>query len=202
MDSLAVSENPGKEPNMGREVKYVVRLTNEEQRTLGELIASPRIAKAKALRARMLLKADVAGPHWTDVEIADAFAVSQSTVHRLREQFVEEGLEVALRRKPHSRTKPRKLDGEQEAQLVMIACSPAPEGRARWTLQLLADRLVELAVVEEIAPETVRQTLKKTCLNRGKMSNGSFPRKATPTLSAPWKTSSKSTSDRMTPAVR
>jgi transposase len=167
-----VSETLEQERIVGKEAKYVVRLSDEERRWLEQLLSGKRVAAAKVLRARMLLKADADGPAWTDSEIAEAFEVGLSTVHRLRQQFVEDGLEQALSRKPHSQTKPRKLDGAQEAQLVAIACSAAPEGRARWTLSLLADRLVELRVVDAIGRETVRQTLKKTTLNRGSGSNG------------------------------
>ncbi len=157
---------------MGKEAKYVVRLRDEERESLEQLLSGKRVAAAKVLRARMLLKADADGPAWTDPEIAEAFEVGVSTVHRLRERFVEDGFEQALSRKPHSQTKPRKLDGAQEAHLVAIACSAAPAGRARWTLSLLADRLVELQVVDSIGRETVRQTLKKTSSNRGSSGNG------------------------------
>lgn len=157
---------------MGKEAKYVVRLSDKERRSLEQLLSGKRVAAAKVLRARMLLKADADGPAWTDPEIAEAFEVGASTVHRLRERFVEDGFEQALSRKPHSQTKPRKLDGAQEAHLVAIACSAAPAGRARWTLSLLADRLVELQVVDSIGRETVRQTLKKTNSSRGSNSNG------------------------------
>ncbi len=152
---------------MGKEAKYVVRLTDEERAALEQLITGKRVAADRALRARMLLKADAAGPAWTDAEIATALDVGESTVHRLRQRLVEEGLDVALSRKRHSQTKPRKLDGAQEAQLVAVACSTPPRGRARWTLKLLADRLVELEVVDSIGREAVRETLKKTNSSRG-----------------------------------
>jgi len=152
---------------MGKEAKFVVRLSEEERQSLQKLILAPRVAKAKSLRARMLLKADVEGPGWADGRIAGAFEVSVSTVHRLREQLVEEGLEAALSRKQPSRTRPRKLDGAQEASLIATACSQAPEGRTRWTLRLLADKVVELQIVDAICPETVRQVLKKTNSSRG-----------------------------------
>jgi transposase len=149
---------------MGKEAKYVVRLTIAERECLETLIARGRAAADKLLRARILLKADVseAGPGWTDPELAEAFDVSLSTVHRLRERLVEDGFEAALVRKPRSRHKPPKLDGEKEARLVALACSSPPAGRARWTLQLLADKLVELNVVDSISDETVRVRLKKT----------------------------------------
>jgi len=148
---------------MGKEVKYVVRLTMEERRTLESLVAEGRAAADRLLRARMLLKADVGqgGPGWSDEKIAEAFEVGLSTIHRLRQRLVEDGFEAALVRKPRSRHRAPKLDGEKEARLVALACSAPPEGRARWTLQLLADKLVELEVVESISDEAVRQRLKK-----------------------------------------
>jgi transposase len=157
---------------MGKEAKYVVRLSQEERRELEKLLKAPRVARAKALRARMLLKADCDGPAWSDAQIAEAFDVSLSSVHRLRQRLVEEGLETALQRKPLCRTRPASLDGVQEARLIAIACSEAPEGRTRWTLQLLADKLVELKVVDTISDETVRKTLKKPTSSLGYMNNG------------------------------
>lgn len=159
---------------MGKEAKYVVRLTVEERCFLEALIAKRRVAADKVLRARILLKADVseAGLGWTDPQLAEAFDVSLSTLHRLRERLVEDGFEAALVRKPCSRLKPPKLDGEKEAQLVALACSAPPAGRARWTLQLLADKLVELDIVGSISDETVRLRLKKTFSSRGCVSSG------------------------------
>jgi transposase len=147
---------------VGKEAKYVVRLTEDERQALESLLSGKRVAADRALRARILLKADVDGDSWSDTEIADAFDVGVSTVHRLRQRLVEDGLEAALSRRPTSSKRPRKLDGAQEARLIAVTCGPAPEGRARWTLRLLADKLVELEVVDSIGRETVRQTLKKT----------------------------------------
>jgi len=172
---------------MGKEAKFVVRLSAEERELLEGFTKAPRVARAKALRARMLLKADVEGPAWTDSQIAEAFEVSESTVHRLREQVVEEGLESALNRKPHRRTRPPKLDGEKEARLIAVACGPAPQGRVRWTMQLLADKLVELKVVEKISDETVRLTLKKTSSSPGSRTSGSSLRRPMPSSSVKWK---------------
>jgi transposase len=159
---------------MGKEVKYVVRLTMEERGTLESLVTEGRAAADKLLRARMLLKADVGegGPGWTDEKIAEAFEVGLSTLHRLRQRLVEDGFAAALVRKPRLRQRAPKLDGEKEARLVALACSAPPEGRARWTLQLLADKLVELEVVDSISGETVRVRLKKTKSSRGGVANG------------------------------
>jgi transposase len=159
---------------MGREAKYVVRLTTEERTALDALIGKGRVARDKQLRARILLKADVSdeGPGWADPQLAEAFNVSLSTIHRLRERLVEDGFEAALTRKPRSHPKPPKLDGAKEARLVALACTAPPAGRARWTLQLLADKLVELDVVDSISDETVRLRLKKTLSNRGSVGSG------------------------------
>lgn len=159
---------------MGKEAKYVVRLTMEERGTLESLVAAGRAAADKLLRARMLLKANVgqAGPGWSDEKIAEALEVGPSTIHRLRQRLVEDGFEAALMRKPKSRQRAPKLDGAKEARLVALACSGPPEGRARWTLQLLADKLVELQVVDSISDETVRLRLKKTKSSRGCAASG------------------------------
>jgi transposase len=147
---------------VGKEAKYVVRLTEDERQALEGLLSGKRIAADRGLRARILWKADLDGDAWSDTEIADAFDVGVSTIHRLRQRLVEEGFEAALSRRPMSSKRPTKLDGAQEARLSAIACGAAPEGRARWTLRLLADKLVELEIVDSIGTETVRQTLKKT----------------------------------------
>jgi transposase len=159
---------------VGKEAKCVVRLTSGERQTLQAMVDRGQGAADKLLRARMFLKADVSdeGPGWTDEQIAEAFEVGLSTVHRLRQRLVEEGLDAALLRKPQSARRPAKLDGAQEAKLIAIACSQPPGGRARWTLQLLADKLVELKVVDSISDETVRQRLKKTTSSRGGIVNG------------------------------
>ena len=157
---------------MGKEAKYVIRLTEEERSALQELMGKPRVAAAKVLRARMVLKADVDGPGWSDPKIAEAFEVGVSTIHRLRQRLVEEGLEAALSRRPSSQQRVPKLDGAKEARLIAIACSSPPEGRARWTLKLLADQLVELDIVDDISAETVRQTRKETHSSRGGSSSG------------------------------
>jgi len=148
---------------MGKEAKWVVRLSGPEREELTVLLATPRVAAERVLRARVLLKADegVDGPAWPDTQIAEAFEIGVSKIQRLRQRLVEEGLAAALVRHPSAQVHPRKLDGAQEARLVTLACSAPPAGRARWTLQLLADQLVVLNVVETICEETVRVTLKK-----------------------------------------
>ncbi len=150
--------------------KYKVTLTADERQQLSELIAAGKAAAQKLAHARILLKADAAegGPAWPDARIAEAFEVSIATVERVRQRFVEQGLEAALGRKPQDRpSRPRKLDGRAEARLIALACSAPPEGRKEWTMQLLADQLVELQVVDTVCDETVRRALKKTSSSRG-----------------------------------
>jgi transposase len=149
--------------------KYRVTLTEAEREELGQLINKGKGAARKLLHARILLKADEREGHeaWTDEAIGAALEVSVSTIERVRERCVEEGLQAALERKPAQGEYKRKLDGEQEAHLVALVCSPPPEERGRWTLKLLAQTLVELEYVDHIAPETIRQTLKKMNSNPG-----------------------------------
>lgn len=144
--------------------KYPVILSDTERDDLKRLIATGTAPARKLTHARILLKADQSpeGSGWVDEKVADAMEVSQPTVARVRRQYFEEGVEAALNRRPPKREYHRKLDGEQEARLVALACSQPPEGQARWSLRLLADRLVELEIVEEISYQTVRRTLKKT----------------------------------------
>jgi transposase len=150
--------------------KYKVTLTADERNSLQDLIAAGKASAQKLAHARILLKADAApgGPAWIDTRIAEAFEVNVTTVERVRERFVEQGFEAALVRKKQDRpSRERKLDGQAEARLVALACSDPPLGRARWTLRLLADKLVELEVVDTVSTETVRQVLKKTNSSRG-----------------------------------
>ena len=143
--------------------KYVVRLTDGERAQLAALVSKGKAAARKLTHARVLLKADVEGPCWTDERIADALDVGRRTVENIRKRLVEEGLEAALNRKKRCRPPREKiLDGEREAKLIALACGEPPEGRARWTLRLLSDRLVELEIVEAISYETVRQAMKRT----------------------------------------
>jgi len=146
--------------------KYIVKLSEDERAALQKLIAQGEGSARKLAHARILLKADSsqAGPGWSDQQISKAVEGGRATVERVRERFVEEGLEAALKRRPSSTPRLRKLDGEQEARLMVLACSEPEEGREHWTLQMLADKLVELQVVESIARETVRQVLHTNAL--------------------------------------
>jgi len=148
---------------------YVVTLTAAERSSLRALLAKGKAAARKRVHAQILLKAD-GGPQgegWEDERIAEAFGVGRCTVERARQRFVEEGLEAALDRKVQENRKARKIDGTVEARLIAVACGKPPEGRKRWTLQLLADRLVALELLDSVSYETVRRTLKKTNSNRG-----------------------------------
>ena len=143
--------------------KYIVRLTGKERARLEKMVSKGQAAAYKIKHANILLLADADGPGWTDEHIAEAVGCCPPTVANVRWRLVERGLDGALARKKQARpSRRRKLDGEGEARLIALALSEAPEGRSRWTLHLLADKLVELRVVESISHETVRRTLKKT----------------------------------------
>jgi transposase len=144
--------------------KYRVTLTPEEREVLERMIARGKAAARKLAHARVLLQADEAegGPARADEDIAAALNASVRTIERGRQRFVEQGLEAALLPKPAKRIYARKLDGEQEAHLIALACSAPPEGKRRWTLRLLAEQMVELQHVDALSHETVRQALKKT----------------------------------------
>jgi transposase len=154
--------------------KYVVDLCPEERASLHRLIAAGTAPARKLAHARVLLKADQGpgGPGCPDAEIVEAVEVSQPTVSRIRQQYVEQGVEAALNRRAPRREYRRKLDGEQEAHLVALVCGQPPAGQARWSLRLLADKLVELEMVEAVSYQTVRRVLKKTSSSPGRASSG------------------------------
>jgi transposase len=149
--------------------KYIVTLTQEERRMLQAMLSKGKAAARKLMHARILLKADVSSgrPALSDDEMAHEVEAGRATVERVRRQFVEEGLEAALDRRKPRRQYLRKLDGDGEAHLVALACSQAPEGQSRWTLRLLADRMVRLEYVDEVSKDTVARVLKKTNLSLG-----------------------------------
>jgi transposase len=148
--------------------KYIVRLTPDERDQLLPMVRGGKAAARALLHARILLKADQdqEAAAWSDEAISEALDVHATTVARVRQRFVEQGLDAALRPQPTTRQYERKLDGAAEAHLIALACGPAPEGRAQWTLRLLADKLVELEHVGSVSHETVRRTLKKTSCSR------------------------------------
>jgi transposase len=158
--------------------KYRVTLTSEERASLEEMIRKGTAAARKLTHARILLKADsnAGGPGWPDRQISTALDISAGTVQRIRALFVEEGLEAALNPRPSRRRRVFKLDGAGEAHLIALACSQPPAGQARWTLRLLAAKMVELAYVDALSHETVRQVLKKVNCNLGGRTNGAFRR--------------------------
>ena len=149
--------------------KYRIKLTPEEQHELETLVSRGRVAAYKQTHARILLMSDEAqaGGAMKDDDIAHALHIGHATVERVRRRCVEEGIEAALGRKQQLRRRQKKLDGQAEAHLIALACTEPPQGRASWTLRLLADQLVECSIVERISTETVRRTLKKTCSSHG-----------------------------------
>jgi len=147
--------------------KYIVRLTCEERDELLNVVKKGKTQAYRIKHANILLAIDADGPGWTDEKTAAAYRCNRNTVTNLRQRFVEKGFEAAMNRKKRE-VPPREriLDGEKEARLIAVACSTPPKGRAKWTLELLADELVALKVVESISGQTVFRTLKKTSLNR------------------------------------
>lgn len=141
--------------------RYIVRLTQEERESLKALVSKGKAAAYKIKHANILLMVDANGSNWTDEQTAEAVSCHPNTVARIRQRFVEEGLEAALERKKRKYV-PRVIDGEVEARLIALRYSEPPAGHARWTLRLLADQAVERGIVSAISHETVRQVLKKT----------------------------------------
>ncbi len=148
--------------------KYIVRLTETERGVLEGLVNTGKGAAQTLTHARILLKADCGpdGSAWSDEAISAALDISIPTIERVRRTLVLDGFDAALHRKPQP-PRQRKLDGRQEAHLIALACSTAPQGHKRWTLKLLAKKLVDLENLDGLAPETVRQLLKKTNSNHG-----------------------------------
>ncbi len=153
--------------------QYIVRLTEAERETLRSMVKKGRDAAYKIRHANVLLAVDADGPAFKDKQAAEAYGCHPATVAQIRRRFAERGLDGALHRKKQERpSRQRRLDGEAEAVLLAQACSPPPEGATCWTLKLLAERLVELEVVESVSDQTVRRTLKKTKFGRISRSNG------------------------------
>ena len=144
--------------------KYRVKLSIQEREELQEFLSTGKSSARKLMHARILLKGDASedGPNWKDEQISEALEVSISTIERVRRRCVEEGIDAAISRRPGSGYRDLKIDGEQEAHVVALTCSTAPKGRGRWTLRLLAQKMVELEYLESVSYETVRRTLKKT----------------------------------------
>ena len=144
--------------------KYIVTLTDEERTVLEELVKKGKNPAYKVNHARILLLADTnrSGGGWKDQDISEALKISVATIERVRQRLVEQGLEGALNRQEQQNRRKRLLDGEKEAHLIALTCSSPPDGQGRWTMKMLAERMVQLGHVESISDETVRQTLKKT----------------------------------------
>ena len=149
--------------------KYRIHLTNEEQSVLQEIILKRSSKSVQVKRAYVLLAADENGEKkWSDEEIKKTYGISISTIERLRKRFIEDGFTIALKGKPRPINKEKVLDGRAEANLIALRCSEAPEGHNKWTLRLLADKMVELEYVESISHESIRTALKKMKLSLGK----------------------------------
>ena len=145
------------------EKKYVVRLSQDERDHLNEVVKKLNGSSQKVKRAQILLKADANGPNWTDARIAEAFSCRIKTIENIRQRLVTQGFEQTLNGKKREDPPVEKLlNGEQEAQIIAMRLGPPPKGYANWTLRLLANKVVELGIVDSISYETVRRTLKKT----------------------------------------
>ncbi len=149
--------------------RYKVTLSKKEREELNNLMKKDRVAARKRIHAQILMRTDESKGQtgWTDVNVAEAYGIDIRTVARVRQRFVEHGLEVALQPRASQENRAHKFDGEKEAQLITLACSEPPEGYARWTLQLLANEMITLEYMDSISHQSVRNVLKKTNLNLG-----------------------------------
>jgi transposase len=154
--------------------KYIVSLTPSERKFLEQLTKKGKTAAYKMNHARILLKADINQKEGesTDRQISESLDIGHATVERIRQRFVEEGIESALNRREQKNRRRLIIDGEKEAYLIALACSQTPTGKSNWTLKMLADKMVELNYVQQVSTETIRQTLKKTNLNLGSINPG------------------------------
>ena len=169
-------------------IRDAVALTDTERTALREIISKNKAKRSTIIHAYILLKAD-RSCGWTNADIALAYEVSTQKVEQLKKRFVEEGLEAALSRKPVTNAHRRKITGDEEAHVIALYGSQAPEGHERWTLRMRADTMVELAMVDSVSPETMRRTLQKMHVNRGQRKHGVFRRSKMPLLSATWRMS-------------
>lgn len=176
--------------------KWIVRLEAEERAQLEQVVGTGKAAAYKIRHANVLLAVDESdgGRRLQDEEVARTLGISVRSIESLRRRLVEEGLEACLARKKQDRPSVEPIfDGAQEAQLIAVACGPAPTDRVRWTLELLAGRAVELRIVESCSPATIQRMLKKTNSSRGEKRCGVFRRRKTPSSFARWKTCSRCT---------
>lgn len=153
-------------------IKHHIRLSSDEQKKLNALIKNPKIAKYKRNNAQVLIGLDENGPALKADDVAKMCAVTTRTIENVRRRCVEEGLEIAVHNKFSRHGRPRKIDGEQEAHLIALACSEPPEGRARWTLGLLTDKFVKLEYIDSVSVPTIYRELKKMNLSLGSRKNG------------------------------
>ena len=167
--------------------KYVVRLTESERDLLNRLVKKQRVSAQKGLRARVLLKTDADGPHWTDAAIANAFDCRTKTIENIRERLVTEGFEITLNGQPKHRVRGKLLDGHQEAQIMAWRLGAPPPGFAHWTLRLLAEQAVTLDMVETVSHETLRRTLKKITSRPGRSPIGGFRPTPMPNSPPAWR---------------
>jgi transposase len=169
-------------------IRYPVDLIDTERDALREIISKNKAKRSTIINAYILLKAD-RSCGWTNEDIALAYEVSTKKVEQLKKRFVEEGFDAVLYRKPVTNAHRRKITGDEEAHLIALCCSKAPDGYHTWTLRMLADKMVELDIVDAVSHETVRRTLKKMNVNHGKRKNGVFRQSTMPPLSVRWKKS-------------
>jgi len=169
-------------------IRYAVDLTDTERAEWREIISKNKAKRSTIIHAYVLLKAE-RSCGWTNEDIASAYEVSTKKVEQLKKRFVAEGFEAALYRKPVTNAHRRKSTGDEEAHLMAFYCRPVPEGHERWTLRMLADKMVELAMIASVSHETIRRTWKKMNVNRGKRKNGVFRQSKMPPLSVKWKKS-------------
>ena len=169
-------------------IRYAIDLTDAERAALREILSKNKVKRSTIINAYILLKAD-RSCGWTNADIAAAYDVSTKKVEQLKKRFVEAGFEAALYRKSVTNAHRRKITGDEEAHLIALCCSQAPEGHERWTFRMLADKRVELDIIASVSHETIRRTLKKANVNPGKSKNGAFHQSKMRPLSVKWKTS-------------
>jgi transposase len=167
-------------------IRYAIDLTDTERAALRDLLSKNKVKSSTIINAYILLKADRACG-WTNADIAAAYDVSTKKVEQLKKRFVEEGFDAALYRKPVTNAHRRKITGDEEAHLIALCCSQAPEGHERWTFRMLADKMVELDITAAVSHETMRRTLKKANFNPGKSKHGAFHQSKMRPLSVQWK---------------
>ena len=169
-------------------IRYAIDLTDAERAVLREILSKNKVKRSTIINAYILRKAD-RSCGWTNADIASAYDVSTKNVEQLKKRVVEEGFAAALYRKPITNAHRRQITGDEEAHLIALCCSQAPEGRERWTLRMLADKMVELDMIASVSHETIRRTLKKVNLNPGTRKNGAFHQSKMLPLSVKWKKS-------------